>query len=298
MRRVRFSINIPNFGDFADARAVATVATAAEHAGWDGLFVWDHVVHDKVLRRGQPFGDPWMLLTAAALATTRLRLGTLLTPVARRRPEQLARQVSTLDAISGGRVIFAAGLGGPIEDEYGSFGETTDPGVLAERLDEGLELLQRYWSGESVDHDGRHYEVHDVTLLPATVQRPRPPVWIGGFWPRRRPMRRAARWDGAVPLFVDARHGQIPPLDQVRDLVDYISRFRADGAGEPDQPDRQYDIVLGGATPGESAKARDLIAPLADAGATWWDERQLQGSDDLYRLDSVLRRVEAGPPAL
>jgi len=131
---MRFSVNIPNFGDFADARAVAKVASAAEQAGWDGLFVWDHVVHDKERRRGQAFGDPWMLLTAAALATSRIRLGTLVTPVARRRPEQLARQVATLDSISGGRVIFTAGLGGPIEDEYGSFGDTTEPTVLAQRL--------------------------------------------------------------------------------------------------------------------------------------------------------------------
>ena len=109
--RMRFSINIPNFGDFADPRTVATVAAEAEQAGWDGLFVWDHVVHDKGKRRGQPFGDPWMLLTAAALATAHLRLGTMVTPIARRRPEQLARQVATLDALSGGRVIFCAGLG-------------------------------------------------------------------------------------------------------------------------------------------------------------------------------------------
>ena len=100
-----------------------------------------------------------MLLTAAALATTRIKLGPLVTPVARRRPQQLARQVSTLDNLSGGRVIFGAGLGGPIEDEYGSFGEPTDPRLLAERLDEGLHLLDRYWSGESVTHDGRHYRV-------------------------------------------------------------------------------------------------------------------------------------------
>jgi alkanesulfonate monooxygenase SsuD/methylene tetrahydromethanopterin reductase-like flavin-dependent oxidoreductase (luciferase family) len=146
---MRFSINIPNFGEFADARTVATVAVAAEQAGWDALFVWDHVVHDKRQRRGQPFGDPWMLLTAAALTTSRLRLGTLVTPVARRRPEQLARQVATLDSLSDGRVIFGAGLGGPLEDEFASFGETTDPIVLAERLDEGLALPNRYWSGES-----------------------------------------------------------------------------------------------------------------------------------------------------
>ncbi len=291
LKRMRCSINIPNFGDFADPQAVATVAVAAEQAGWDALFVWDHVVHDKRARRDQPFGDPWILLTAAALATSQLRLGTLVTPVARRRPEQLARQVATLDALSGGRMIFAAGLGGPIDDEFGSFGDTTDPMVLAERLDEGLELLQRYWSGEAVNHHGRHYQVRDVTLLPATVQRPRPPVWIGGFWPHRRPMRRAARWDGVVPLFTTARHGQVPPVDQVRDLVAYVRQHRA---GHRDSP---FEIVLGGATPGDPVKSRMVIGPLADAGATWWDERQLQASEDVHRLTPVLRRVDQGPPA-
>jgi alkanesulfonate monooxygenase SsuD/methylene tetrahydromethanopterin reductase-like flavin-dependent oxidoreductase (luciferase family) len=289
---MRYSVNIPNFGDFADASAVATAAAAAERAGWDALFIWDHVVHDKRVREGQPFGDPWMLLTAAALATSRLRLGTLVTPVARRRPEQLARQVATLDAISGGRAIFGAGLGGPIEDEFGSFGEPTDPVVLAERLDEGLDLLRRYWSGEPVNHNGRHYQVQDVTLLPATVQRPHPPVWIGGFWPARRPMRRAARWDGAVPLFETAKHGHAPPVDEVRDLVAYIRRQRDGRDGGP------FEIVVGGASPGDPAKARDLIGPLADAGATWWDERQLQRGDDLDRLEPVLRRIDQGPPAL
>ncbi|HEU5469226.1 MAG TPA: LLM class flavin-dependent oxidoreductase [Actinophytocola sp.] len=288
---MRCSVNVPNFGDFADARNVATVAVAVEQAGWDALFVWDHVVHDKEQRRGQPFGDPWMLLTAAALATERIRLGTLLTPVARRRPEQLARQVATLDSLSGGRVIFAAGLGGPIRDEYGSFGDETDPTVLAERLDEGLGLLCRYWSGEPVNHDGRHYRVRDVTLLPAAAQRPRPPVWIGGFWPHRRPIRRAARWDGVVPLFADASHGHVPPLDQVRDLIAYLNTHRADPSGP-------FEIVLGGATPGDPIAARDVIAPLAEAGATWWDERQLMSSADLYQLEPILRRVHQGPPAL
>ncbi len=290
---MRFSINLPNFGDFADPRAVETVAVAAEEAGWDGLFVWDHVVHHKEHRRGRPFGDPWILLTAAALATSRLRLGTLVTPVARRRPEQLARQVATLDGLSGGRMVFAAGLGGPIEDEYGSFGDTTDPVILAERLDEGLELLQRYWSGERVDHRGKHYTVHDVTLLPATVQRPHPPIWIAGFWPKRRPMRRAARFDGAVPLFETARHGQIAAVDQVRELVAYVRRHRPGDARE-----RPFEFVLGGKTPGDPAAAGEMIAPLAAAGATWWDERQLQTSDDLDSLTAVLTRISSGPPAV
>ncbi|MEV0183470.1 LLM class flavin-dependent oxidoreductase [Streptomyces sp. NPDC050625] len=288
---MRFSVNIPNFGDFADPRTVAKVAVAAEQAGWDGLFVWDHVLHRK--HEGRPFGDPWMLLTAAASATSRIRLGTLVTPVARRRPQQLARQVATLDAMSGGRVVFAAGLGGPLEDEYASFGDTTDPKVLAERLDEGLDLLRRFWSGEPVNHDGRHYQVRDVTLLPATVQRPRPPVWVAGFWPNRPPMRRAARWDGAVPLFTDARHGHVPPVGQVRDLVAFLHKEREGRSGAP------FEIVLGGATPGDdAAKTRDLIGPLAEAGATWWDERQIQTGEALDRLTPVLRRIEQGPPVL
>ncbi|TCO43780.1 LLM class flavin-dependent oxidoreductase [Actinocrispum wychmicini] len=279
---MRFSINIPNFGDFADPRNVAKVAVAAEEAGWDGLFVWDHVVHDKSKRQGQPFGDPWMLLTAAALATSQVRLGTLVTPVARRRPQQLARQVATLDELSGGRMIFGAGLGGPVDDEYGSFGEPTDPVVLAERLDEGLDLLARYWSGEPVTHDGRHFQVQDVTLLPATRQQPRPPVWVGGYWPNRRPMRRAARWDGVVPLFADARHGVVPSVEQVRDVVAYIGK------------EAPFDVVVGGAT--SPAEAPDVAGAMAEAGATWWDERQLQASADLHRLTPVLRRVEQGPP--
>ncbi|MFG1905804.1 LLM class flavin-dependent oxidoreductase [Kribbella sp. NPDC048928] len=288
---MRFSVNIPNFGDFADPRTVAQVAAAAEEAGWDGLFVWDHVVHSKQQRRGQAFGDPWMLMTAAALATSRIKLGPLVTPVARRRPEQLARQVATLDGLSGGRVIFGAGLGGPIDDEFGSFGDTTDPKVLAERLDEGLDLLTAYWSGDRVDHTGKHYRADDVELLPATVQRPRPPVWIAGYWPRKAPMRRAARWDGAVPLFRSANHGNAPAVEELRDLIAFLDAQRTDQT-------TPYDVVVGGISPTTPAAARSLIAPLAEAGATWWDERQLINGQDFYRLPPVLNRINQGPPTI
>jgi alkanesulfonate monooxygenase SsuD/methylene tetrahydromethanopterin reductase-like flavin-dependent oxidoreductase (luciferase family) len=279
---VRYSINIPNFGDFADARAVASVAVAAEQAGWDALFIWDHLTHD---RRRSPFGDPWMLLTAAALSTTRIKLGTLVTPVARRRPQQLARQVATLDNLSGGRVIFGAGLGDM--GDFTGFGEPTDKRVLAERLDEGLELMERYWTGEPVTHEGRHYQAEDVTLLPTPVQRPRPPIWIAGFWPRKRPFQRAARFDGAVPLFTSATHGHVPPVDQVADLTAFIRQERENQA---------FEIVVGGITTPDSAP--DLLGPLVEAGATWWDERQRMDTDDLHRLAPVMARIEQGPPTL
>jgi alkanesulfonate monooxygenase SsuD/methylene tetrahydromethanopterin reductase-like flavin-dependent oxidoreductase (luciferase family) len=188
-------------------------------------------------------------------------------------------------------VIFGAGLGGPVDDEYGSFGEPTDLSVLAERLDEGLHLLDRYWSGDSVTHAGRHYQVDDVTLLPRPVQRPRVPVWIGGYWPHRRPMRRAAAWDGAAPLFLSAGHGHAPLVEEVSDLVAYVQAHRRDDPGRP------FEIVLGGASPVDPAGARDMLSPLREAGATWWDERRPM-DDDVDRLAPVLRRIEAGPPAL
>jgi alkanesulfonate monooxygenase SsuD/methylene tetrahydromethanopterin reductase-like flavin-dependent oxidoreductase (luciferase family) len=286
---MRYSINVPNFGEFADARTIASLAVAAERAGWDALFLWDHVVHVK--SRRQSFGDTWMLLTAAALATTRIRLGPMVTPVARRRPQQLARQVGTLDRLSGGRVTLGVGLGGPIEDEYGSFGEPTDPVVLAELLDEGLDLLEEYWSGRAVHHSGRHYQVKDVTLLPTPVQRPRVPIWVAGYWPNRRPMRRAARWDGAVPLFHSARHGQVPDPGEVRDLAAYIGEHREGPPGRP------FEIVVGGMSPTDPAGARDLLGPLIDAGATWWDERR-PAAKEIGLLAPVMRRVEEGPPAV
>ncbi|SEO49697.1 LLM class flavin-dependent oxidoreductase [Actinacidiphila rubida] len=284
---MRFSVNIPNFGDFADPMNVRKVAVAAEEAGWDGLFVWDHLQFKRY--RGRPFADPWILLATVAPATSRLRLGTLLTPVPRYRPQQLARQVATLDELSGGRMILGAGLGGPIDDEYGSFGDSTDPLVLAGRLDEGLDLIDRMWTGELVDHEGVHYQARDVQMTPTPVQRPRPPVWIGGFWPAKAPMRRAARWDGAAPLFESARHGIVPDVAEVAELVAYVRKHRQG-------TERPFEFVLGGATPAHPGRAADVIGPLSDAGATWWDERQIQLGPDIDRLAPVLRRVEAGPP--
>ncbi|WP_020494957.1 LLM class flavin-dependent oxidoreductase [Sciscionella marina] len=281
---MRYSINIPNFGDFADARAVTQVAVAAEEAGWDAVFVWDHVLFDK--RLGYPIADPWLLLGAIAQATNRVRLGAMVTPVARRRPQQLARQVSTLDNMSEGRVVFGAGLGAPIEDEYGSFGEPTDPVLLAERLDEGLGLLGRYWTGEPVDHEGKHYTARDVALLPPPVQRPRVPVWIAGNWPRRGPMRRALRWDGMIPFFPGADHGTAPAPEQVRELTAFAHARTASGP---------FDIVVGGVSPADPGAAAELVGPLAEAGANWWDERRPIDAD-IIRLDPVLRRVQAGPP--
>ncbi|HEY3686106.1 MAG TPA: LLM class flavin-dependent oxidoreductase [Streptosporangiaceae bacterium] len=285
---MRYSVNVPNFGDFQDPRVVADLARTAEQAGWDGLWVWDHVLHERA--RAREIADPWVLLTAAALATERIRLGAMVTPVARRRPIKLARELTTLDRLTGGRMVCGVGLGAPIADEYGRFGETTDAKRIAAALDEGLDALTLLWSGEPVSYHGAYVTLDDVLCLPTPVQRPRIPVWVAGRWPNKPPMRRAARWDGVIPLIAGADGGQVPPASEVRRLVEYVSAHRAE-AGLTDRP---YDVVIGGTTPPTPAAAA-LVAPLAEAGATWWDE-QMPFDETIDRLEPILRRIEYGPP--
>jgi alkanesulfonate monooxygenase SsuD/methylene tetrahydromethanopterin reductase-like flavin-dependent oxidoreductase (luciferase family) len=286
---MRYSVNVPNFGEFAAPAVFAEVARRAEAAGWDALLVWDHVAGEKDLR--WEIADPWILLTAAALATSRIRLGTAITPVARRRPSKLAREVTTLDRLTGGRMILGAGLGDPVDVEYGSFGDTTDTKVLAERLDEGLHALALLWSGEPVTYRGNQITIDDVVFLPTPVQRPRVPIWVGGFWPNKAPMRRAARWDGAIPVMAGWESGGPPDLSQVQELVRFLRRCRA----ENELAARPFDIVIGGTSPAGLAAGHDHAGPLADLGITWWDERMPWG-DDMGRAEPILRRIDHGPP--
>jgi alkanesulfonate monooxygenase SsuD/methylene tetrahydromethanopterin reductase-like flavin-dependent oxidoreductase (luciferase family) len=267
---MRYAVNVPNFGAFSDPRVVADLAQRAEQAGWDALFVWDHVTWVK--DRHRVIADPWILLTAAALATSRIRLGTMVTPVPRRRVSKLAREVTTLDRLTGGRMILGAGLGGPVADEYGSFGDITDRKRLATRLDEGLFILNKLWSGEPVSFHGQELDVDDVRFLPVPAQRPRVPIWLAGGWPAKAPMRRAARWDGAAPLlYGDGRDNEPQPN---------VALVR-----EP------FDLALCGVS--EPEAAADTIGPLAEAGGTWWQECVWSAwSDD---ADRIIRRVECGP---
>jgi len=288
---MRYSVNVPNFGEFAAPEVFAEVARRAEEAGWDALLVWDHVVEQKDLRR--EIADPWILLTAAALATRRIRLGTAITPVARRRPAKLAREVATLDRLTGGRMVLGAGLGAPVIDEYASFGDTTDTRVLAERLDESLHALDLLWSAESVTYRGNQITLDDVVFLPAPVQRPRVPIWVGGIWPNKAPMRRAARWDGAIPAMAGVEVARPPQVNEVRELVLFLRRCRAENG----LADKSFDIVIGGMSPTGPAAGHDVIGPLADLGVTWWDERMPWG-DDLERTEPILRRIEHGPPGI
>ena len=258
---MRFAVSIPPFASPTD---LVELAVDAELAGWDAVVVWDHL-H---LIRGLALDvhDPWVLLGAMAVRTERVILGPVVTPLARRRPWVVAKQLTTLDHVSGGRALLGVGLGDG--DDFGPFGDEEDRRTRAEMLDEGLELVDRLLSGEPVVHEGNHYRV-DAHVLPAPVQRPRPPVWVAAVAPHRRPLRRAARWDGVVPIGFD--HYLTPEL-----LASYLR-----GVERPPG----WDVVAS-AVPGVPA------AEFADAGATWLVISEWPAGD---WYTSLRRAVRAGP---
>src|SRR4051812_655971 len=187
---MKFGLSVP---PFTNVSTVVDLAVAAEASGWDGFFLWDHVHWHR--EAGKDIHDPWVLLGALAQATERVWLGPLVTPLARRRPHIVAKHVTTLDHLSAGRVVLGVGLGSPLADEFGAFGEPTEPGAVAKTLDADLDLLDAYLRGEPTTLHGV-----DAHLRPAAVQQPRPPIWVAAVAPHRRPLARAARWDGVVPI--------------------------------------------------------------------------------------------------
>jgi probable F420-dependent oxidoreductase len=261
---VRYGVCLANIGTYADPRASVRVARAAEEAGWDGVFVWDHLAFVW----GSPAADPWVVLAAIAAQTETVRIGTAVTPVARRRPQVLAQTVASLDVLSGGRVTFGAGLGGS-ESEFGKFGEPTDARVRAAKLDEGLGVLRELWSGAEVNHYGEHFTVDGVTLAPRPAQE-HMPIWIGGN--KAPSLRRAARWDGWIADSA-APTGIILSPDDVARSVETMGR------GD------DFEVAVLG--------HNDQFEPseYADAGATWWLENL---HDRRGSPEDVLALVQAG----
>lgn len=230
------AVTIPAVGDVG---ALVEFTVELEEAGWDGVFLWDHlqVFPDQQLS----WMDPWVLLGAIATATERVRLGTMVTPISRRRPWKLAKEAVTLDHLSGGRVILGIGLGAPEEDEFTAFGEIAEPRQRAARTDEGLQVLDRVLRGEPVDHSGEHYEVH-AHLQPASLQSPRLPIWIAATPPYRRPIERAARWDGVFCNLVTTGTTPAPMTpEQIQDYAgDLLDRDDFE-VGTPRHPDYSLD---------------------------------------------------------
>lgn len=200
--RLRHALYLPPFEELADPHVMVDLAVAAEGAGWDGLFLWDHVLRPP--GEAQHIADVWVQLAAVATVTSRIRLGPMVTPIVRRRPQKLARETVTLDHLSRGRLTVGLGLGVDTSGELSRFGEVVDPRRRGDILDEGAELLVRLWSGEEVHHRGETFTADGVTFLPRPAQAPSIPLWLAARGDAVRPVRRAARYDGLFPIEVDA----------------------------------------------------------------------------------------------
>jgi probable F420-dependent oxidoreductase len=285
---MKFGIYLPNFGPYGDARVLADLAQDAENAGWDGFFIWDHIAAWAL-----PMVDPWVSLAAIAVSTQRIRIGTTVTPIPRRRPWKLAREAVSIDHLSGGRLTLGVGIGSG-KGEWAHLGEETDLKTRGAMLDEALSVLVGLWSGEPFSYEGEYYRLEEAHFLPKPLQQPRIPIWVGGNWPYKAPFRRAAKWDGAFPLFQDGEYEE--ELNQLEEMVRYLRKHR--------QHEQLIDIIIRGVTPdAESKEAMDWIEQCAALGVTWWLEsitpfRGGKAYEDEWPLEAMRERILQGPPKL
>jgi probable F420-dependent oxidoreductase len=286
---MQYGVYLPNFGPFGDARVLAEYARLAEEAGWDGFYIWDHIApwpgwSDYLV-------DPWVALTAVAMSTRRIRIGMTVTPLPRRRPWKVARETVSLDRLSGGRLTLGVGIGGEGK-EYDSLGEERDLKKRGAMLDEALAVVTGLWSGENFSYTGEYYQVQDQRFLPKPVQQPRIPVWVGGFWPHKAPLRRAAKWDGAYILYQEGPQ----EMDQIRETSAFLREQRGDSTAPFDM------VYLGRPTPGSNKKeAAEIVREYADLGVTYWLENTLPfvfGGDlgENWPMESIRERIIQGPP--
>ena len=273
---MRSGLFIPPFDALADPAVVARLSAEAEEAGWHGVFVWDNL---RFVEPVVDVADPWITLAALATATQRIRLGPMVTPLARRRPVKVARETATLDRLSAGRLTLGVGLGSDgFASEYSMTGEELDDRRRASMLDESLDILAAAWSGEVVRHRGEHYTVDGMSFLPRPVQRPGVPVWVAGYYGKPKPMQRAARYQGFFPLGLERP-------DQLAEIVADLAALRREAGSDLTEP---YDVVVA-LPPGDDP------APYATAGATWWLVEFPWDAPSVDQVRAVIGEGPAGP---
>ncbi len=263
------AVFVPPFGEMADPIATARLAVAAEDNGWDGFFVWDHIAY----RRVDDVADPWVTLAAVACATQRVRLGPMVTPLPRRRPLKVAREVVTLDRLSRGRVTLGVGIAGDGSRELSATGEETDPRVRGAMADEALQVLEAAWAPGATVHRGAHYLVDHLVTGPQPEQRPRPPIWVAVRQGNAAPLRRAARYEGVFPV-------DLASPDALAEIVADLTEMRG-----PDAAPFDVAAMIG---------PDDDPAAYTAAGATWLLTKFTPFD---LTLDEVAAVIAAGPPA-
>ncbi len=175
MVALRFGIVYPTSGSFADVSHALRCATAAEECGFETFLSWDHYMYPQTSKSL----DAWVMLSYLAGQTTRIRLGTCVTPIPLRPPAILAKMVSTLDCASGGRVSLGVGAGWH-RPEFEAFSTWDDGPTRVSKVAEGIELMTRLWTEDTVDFEGRFYRARNASVEPKPIQKPFPQLWFGG----------------------------------------------------------------------------------------------------------------------
>jgi alkanesulfonate monooxygenase SsuD/methylene tetrahydromethanopterin reductase-like flavin-dependent oxidoreductase (luciferase family) len=260
---VRHALSLPPFGALSDPVALVDIAVAAEEHGWDGVFLWDHLL--RPVEQATRIADPWIMMTALAMRTHRIRIGPMVTPIARRRPLKLAREIATLDLVSQGRLILGLGLGVDSGGELSRTGEELDTKVRGAMLDEGVRILDQLLRGEHVVHRGAHYAIDGITLAPTGVQQPRVPFWLATRGDKLAPVRRAARYEGLCPTVITP--------GRLAELVEVVREQRGSLDG--------FDIAVM-TTPDHA------VAEYEQHGATW----AVHEMQPHHTVDEIMRTVE------
>jgi alkanesulfonate monooxygenase SsuD/methylene tetrahydromethanopterin reductase-like flavin-dependent oxidoreductase (luciferase family) len=270
-RAPRAAVVVPNAGAFADARVVAELARDAEGARWDAFFTWDTLEHE-----GKAVIDPWVALAACAVATRSVRLGPMVAATARRRPWKLAREALTLDGLSRGRLVL--GLGAGYRDVgFSAFGEDASPRTKFAKLDETITLLDAFFSGGRIEHEGTHYRVSADPFLPRPA-RGRIPMWVALTGTDDRELTRAARVDGALGA-VDGTSAE--------KLIEFIGTHRTRAGA--------FDVVFAVHEHRNVTAAREFVRSARDAGATWIRYEVGSIFDTVDDVRAARRFIRRGP---
>jgi hypothetical protein len=287
---MQYGIVLPTMGQGGDARTIADLAHDAEEAGWDGVFIWDVIYSQREKPEDAVTCDPWIAMAAIAMRTERVRFGTMITPLSRRRPWKVARETVTLDHLSHGRMILPVGLGFLEDGGFSKVGEVTDRKQRAHILDESLDIITGLWSGQPFSYDGEHFHLQEMTFTPPPVQSPSIPIWVIGAWPRMTSMRRTLRYNGVIPARMnsDGSSGDMTPAD-IQALKAYVTEQRSSQT--------PFDIVIEGETPGDDhEKAIATMQPYIDAGITWWLESVWSTPETQGGVAGMRTRIQQGPP--
>lgn len=280
---MKFGFIIPGGG----AKEIVNLASEAEKEGWDGVFFYD-----SIYIKGLPqVHSAWPILSAIAVTTKRVTIGSVLTAIGRRRPWEVAREAITVDHLSNGRLVLPVGLGTLDDGGYSKVGMDTSRKIRAEMLDEGLEIIVGLWSGKPFSYEGKHFKMGEMTFKPSPLQKPRIPIWVVGAWGRPKSMARVLKYDGLIPA-IKKKDGSFEQVtaEKIREMREYFERKRVTRTTGK----RKFEIIQEGQTPTDKRKSRKIVLPFAEAGATWWMESMWSYKS----LRDIENRIKAGPPII